>query len=395
MVGAPAGIDRKGLHSGRSVLIVGHHPMLTWKAIFMIDPQTISRQVLKNCDISDARHAGLYSICGLALRLRDLYKWDTGTPAWEEKDSAEVLDWIGRREAHWESLEGEDYRRISLGGRDYSPFDTRRINAVLLPHRLCYGAGYGHSLKPTFFLATVEASCDIAGTPVTILGRELARDLMTLPALSQDGRVLLRKEAARLYLWDWMLYVKKSGRRVLESALNACGIFDLRPIKLRDHLEDILKIHQETFIYHELGEIHDRVFDRTLWRKLVAAFPGTAVELLARSVKDLLADTSPQGPLAHMIAEKNNASAGLYAAFHEGLSLEIFPEVRTAYDAFSASGDWAHIAAAVSAGRSRACAYAAEIIAIFQEGIRKNDLQWAAETIENRLVEPLRHRDAA
>ncbi|MGA2402714.1 MAG: hypothetical protein ABSG91_13580, partial [Syntrophobacteraceae bacterium] len=36
----------------------------------------LQRQVQKNCDISDARHAGVYSLCGLLLRMRDLYKWE-------------------------------------------------------------------------------------------------------------------------------------------------------------------------------------------------------------------------------------------------------------------------------------------------------------------------------
>jgi hypothetical protein len=60
----------------------------------MLEFDSIIHQVLQNCDISDARHAGLYSVCGLALRLRDLYKWEKGLNPWEEKDSSEVLEWI-------------------------------------------------------------------------------------------------------------------------------------------------------------------------------------------------------------------------------------------------------------------------------------------------------------
>ena len=59
----------------------------------MIDIDSLARQVLRNCHISDARHAGTYSICGLALRLRDLYKWEMALPPWIEKDSSELLDW--------------------------------------------------------------------------------------------------------------------------------------------------------------------------------------------------------------------------------------------------------------------------------------------------------------
>ena len=61
----------------------------------MIDIEDIIRQVLHNCNLSDSRHAGLYSICGLAMRLRDLYKWENGLAPWIEKDSTEILKWIG------------------------------------------------------------------------------------------------------------------------------------------------------------------------------------------------------------------------------------------------------------------------------------------------------------
>ena len=47
-----------------------------------MDIKALREQVLHNCTISDSHHAGLYSICGLALRLRDLYKWEKGLDPW-------------------------------------------------------------------------------------------------------------------------------------------------------------------------------------------------------------------------------------------------------------------------------------------------------------------------
>ncbi len=38
----------------------------------VLELDAIISQVLRNCSISDSQHAGLYSVCGLALRLRDL-----------------------------------------------------------------------------------------------------------------------------------------------------------------------------------------------------------------------------------------------------------------------------------------------------------------------------------
>jgi len=45
----------------------------------------------------------------------------------------------------------------------------------------------------------VENKKEVNGYPVYIFGRELARDLMTLPALSQDNNILIRQESAKLF----------------------------------------------------------------------------------------------------------------------------------------------------------------------------------------------------
>ena len=123
-----------------------------------MDIGRLTRQVRHNCDVSDARHAGIYSICGLAMRLRDLYKWDRRLSPWEEHEAKTVLDWIGQREDLWESLTDDDYRPLTIAGEKVDAFHTQKINAALEPHSLLYGAGYAHSLKPTFFLAKVDIS---------------------------------------------------------------------------------------------------------------------------------------------------------------------------------------------------------------------------------------------
>ncbi|MEE8432725.1 MAG: hypothetical protein V3S16_15865 [Candidatus Desulfatibia sp.] len=95
----------------------------------MIAIEAIMNQVLQNCNIADSQHAGLYSICGLALRLRDLYKWENGLDPWVEKDSAEVLEWIGAKEQKWEELAEKGFNAITIMGNKYDPFDTSGIDA--------------------------------------------------------------------------------------------------------------------------------------------------------------------------------------------------------------------------------------------------------------------------
>ena len=351
--------------------------------------KAIAGQVLENCTISDSRHAGLYSICGLALRLRDLYKWENGLDPWVEKDSSEILEWIGEKEEKWEDLAEEEFRNLMILDRQYDPFETKAINALLEPHGLIYGAGYVHSLKPTFFLAILEEKREINGHPVYILGRELARDLFTVPALSQDDCILVRKESAKLFLWDQIFHVKKSGREALSFALEALGLSLQDTKALHQNLEKIFKAEIETYIYHELGEIEDTVFDRDIWREIIGTFPHTPIEHLVRAVKDFLADTKENGTLRFIISERNKTSLGLYVAFIDGLRKELFPELIEAFSKFIQTRDWKIVEEAVSVGNNNARNYVEMIIKIYRTGKEKNDMTWTKNEIENKLLTQL------
>ena len=352
----------------------------------MLDIDKITRQILQNCTISDAHNAGMYSICGLALRLRDLYKWEQGLPPWEERDSSEVLEWIEAKENEWERHSENDFEPISIDGISFDPFDTVGINSLLEPQSLFYGAGYARSLKPTFFLATIESVSKVNGTRIYTLDHELARDLLTIPALSQDGHVILRQDSAKFYIWDSIFYIRKSARPALRIALESCGIKDHQPRALRRRLAAILKIQKETYIYHEIGEIHDTVFDRKLWREIIAAFPFSPVEYLARAVKDLLADTNEYGTLQHIIRQRNTAALAFYVAFLDGLPKEFFPELPAAFQQFAREQDWRIIERAVSAGYRTAAKNAGLVMELYREGIHRDDLKWAEKQIQKRLL---------
>ena len=358
----------------------------------MFNVNRVARQILDNCEISDAQHAGLYSTCGLALRLRDLYKWEHRLNPWEEKDSTEILDWIGEKEALWEKLADATYRDLSIQGKRYDPFDTTGINAVMKPHGLFYGAGYAFRLKPTFFLAEIEKKTLNTGYSVYILGRELARDLLTLPALSQDQSILLRTDSARLFLWDQMAYIKKSGRPALQFALEQCGLKNQHPEAWQQHLPQILAIQKDNYIYHEIGELSDSTFNPAIWRELIATFPHSPVELLARGLKDLLADTSQNGTLPYLIKNRKTAGLGLYAAFLDGMPKELFPELREAFNYFTKTRNWRMIKEAADEGYRRAKNYTAEMIHLFQAAQKKQQMQWAKHEIEKRLLDKIKRK---
>ena len=351
-----------------------------------IDIDSLAQQVSANCDISDAHHAGLYSICGLALRLRDLFKWEKRIPPWVEKESAEILEWIDARETRWEKLIDRVHAGLEIGGVAYEVFDSGGINAVLEPFGFYYGAGYAFSLKPTFLLARIERKTRVCGHTVHILGQELARDLLTLPAMSQNGGIILRRDAARYYLWDKIAYIKKSGRPALNFGLRHCGLINPSGDELQRNFDKILAVQSRIYIHHEIGELEDTVFNRRVWREIIAAYPHTPVELSARTVKDLLADTGPKGSIQNIIDRKDAAALGFFVAFFDGLGRDFFPELPTAFQLFGASGDWQVIEQALAAGRKKARKLAETILSVYREGQTREDPKWAAKEIEKQIL---------
>jgi len=328
----------------------------------------------------------------LALRLRDLYKWEKGLDPWIEEDSSKILEWIGEKEEKWEKLAEDDFGEIEFLGTKYDPFDARRINALLEPKGVIYGAGYVHGLKPSFLLAIVEDKRQIDGYPVYILGRELARDLLTVPALSQDNCIFIRKEAAKLFLWNQIFLMKKSGRDALRVALENYGIEEQDQKALQRNLAKISAAETETYIYHELGEIRDTVFDRDIWRNIVSTFPHTPVELLARTVKDLLADTNEYGRLRYITRERKTASIALYVAFLDGLRKELFRELIEAFEEFVRTRDWEVIEEAISVGYDTGKQHAEVITNIYQRAKQSGDMKWAENEIKKCLLTPLSNK---
>lgn len=355
-------------------------------------PDALIDQVRFNCDVSDARFAGHYSICGLALRLRDLFKWERRLAPWDEREAAEVLEWIGHKEERWEHLQTQEFIPIDIDGTPYDPFDTCGINACLAERGLYYGAGYAQRLKPSFVLGRVDARAEHDGMVIVHVGDELARDLLTLPALSQDDRIVLRKEAARLYVWDQIFYITPSRRPYLAYALQHAGLDDVGAQKLRKHFASLLEGLYDIFVRHEIGERSDTCFDADTWRTMIAAFAHTPIELLLRAVKDMLADTGPDGPLGAIIAKHQAVALGFYLVFHDGLGKELFPEMRAGFAAFEPTGHWKIMADAVRAVHRKAGAHAVRLQTLFAQGQSRGDLEWVGEQIRREFLSPVDSR---
>lgn len=296
-----------------------------------------------NCDISDALDNGIYSICVLVLKLRNLYKWEHDIEPWEEPESGILLDWIDAKEKYWKTIAEDPYRPLTFRGREHDPFELAAINSLLADDGLIYGAGYGRSLKTIFFLAEKIREESVEGCPVVILGRETARELSSPFAMLQDGAIIIRRDPMRFFFWDHIQEMRSSSKASLHHALDRYGIFadgQLDQNLFRQQLDTIIDAEIPIFIHHEVGEMRQHTFDSNTLIKIISTFPDSAIEYVSRAVKDVLADTHPEGMIRFIIRERRDASLGFYVGFLAGLRRVLSPEMIDAFDHYLKDGDW-------------------------------------------------------
>lgn len=304
------------------------------------------QDVQHNCDISDARDHGIYSMCTMVLKLRNLYKWEQELEPWEEPEPADLLDWIDAKENYWAAIAREPYRLLSASGKTMEPLDLEEINSTLGQEKMHYGGGYGRSMKTVFFLADKVEERRDAGCSIVILGREWAREMASPFAMVQDGLIIIRKNALQSFFWDQIQEVRSSCRTSLQRALQSYGVVKDGKVdrkRLREVLDDIVEQEMNLFIYHEIGEVLQTTFPSSALRDIIDHFPGTIMEFVGRTVKDILADTHPYGPLAYVVREKRDSSLGFYLTFLDGLREKLFPEIGDAWRSFDDDGNWNHI----------------------------------------------------
>jgi hypothetical protein len=355
----------------------------------MINIDTLSLQVKRNCNISDAKFWGYYSLCGILLRLRELYRIETGLRPYEKIQQESVGAWITDRERLWRELEHTDYEKILINGNLFTPFSVEHINNILDAEGLLYGAGYGLHMKPSFFLADVHSKKTIDGFHVFIAGREYARDLSDNPAMLQDRTIIVRADTLRLLLWQRFEELRCT--KTKEALIFAFAQYGIHPEETPS--EDIYRRMQsvafseaETYVYHELGEAVEGIRIGNSWRLLLTELSDGRAGLFARAVKDVLADTSETGMLKYIVKNRKEGSLGFYMVFLGSLRKIIFPEILDAFQTFFRTGDWSMIDQAREAGFSRADQYARRLLELYHE---KKSAPALVDSIENEILKDL------
>jgi Family of unknown function (DUF6866) N-terminal domain/Family of unknown function (DUF6866) C-terminal domain len=353
----------------------------------MTDLQKIFSQVKRNCNISDAKYWGTYSLCGLLMRLRELYGIENGIRPWEKIDQKDIGDWITARENLWRELEDKDYENISVNGNSFSPFEVENMNAVLNKSGLMYGAGFGIYMKPSFFIADVLSQRKVNGFDIYIAGSEYARDLSDNPAMLQGNTIIARVDLTRLLLWGRFIELRNR-----KTNCNLAYAFSKYGITCQEEpsedtivkFSDIAYSEAETYVYHELGEAYEgrRLGDE--WKTFLTCLQRSKAEIFARSVKDVLADTSGYGMLNYIIENRKEGSLGFYNVFLSGFRKTIFPEMPEAFRIFVESGNWKHIEQAKKAGYKKSREYAEQLLSVYQKN--KSHPELISKQIEEEIM---------
>jgi hypothetical protein len=341
-------------------------------------------QVRRNCLVSDARYWGYFSICGLLLRLRGLYRFECGLMPWERTDEKDIPGWIEETENLWAELAKEEISPLLINGGRYGAFDVEGINSALSKEGLLYGAGYGVYMKPVFFLADLAGRERLEGFEVLTAGREYARDLSVHPAMLQGDTVLARGERTTELIWERFeeFRARKTPGGVLDEAFGAYGIGkDSGPPEVMAAAEEELR----AYIYHEIGEAVEGGKLSTLWSRMLASIGGRKESAFLRAVKDTLADTSPRGMLRHITENRKAGSLAFYVSFLHGYRVFLAAGIKEAFLQLGRSGDWRAVEAAREKTYEEAEGIALDLTSRYKEGNGPDALPVAIEGHINRL----------
>jgi len=321
-------------------------------------PQLASA-VQRNCDISDARHAGDYGMCTFLLKMREYFRWENELPFASTLPKDELGDWLSSREARWSEIEADAFQPLPLQRGEVDPLAADEANRELLPQGIVYSAGYGRFHKPVFFLGKLLRVEQRAGITVLVSSCEYARELAAPPAMLQGRTIFVRQESVRRYLWEKI--EEWQWRRQSHATARALAGYDFIA-DTESALERMADNEMETMILHEIGEARAGELLGEAWGEMALQVSGTQSEPVARAVRDLLADCL--STLPGLLERANLPALHFYFATFDAPRRQLFPQALDAYEHFLRCGDLDPLWQVVREGKERWLATALGLLAL-------------------------------
>ncbi len=317
--------------------------------------------VQHNCDVSDARFAGDFTMCVYLLKMREYFRWERGYAYGKTLPHREVGDWLVKREERWEKLESSSFTPIEIDGLEYDPFDAAGINAALNSHQLLYSAGYGNKTKPHFFLARLEKTIDHGDYCIHISAEEYARDLSAPPAMSLGKEIFVRRESLRRMLWEKL---EEWRWNRADNAMGRAIRFYTFENDLENALDQMTEAEIESLVLHEIGEVKagETLGDR--WREMILQLPRSRLELMARAIRDHLADSL--STLPRLLEQAHPPSLHFYFANLSGMRKQIYPALFDAYNHWVRHNDVSRLDGLVDTGRQHWLELAQDLVELHE-----------------------------
>lgn len=314
-----------------------------------------------NCNISDARFAGNYTMCVYLLKMREYFRWEMEQGFGSKLTKDDVGQWLTEREQLWSDIENNDYTDIQIDGESHDPFDSGQINSKLVSQGLVYSAGIGIKSKPHFFLGDLVRHNRRNGYDIYISSREYARDLTSPPAMSQNRTIYIRRESFKRMLWENIETWRWSKPENAMARAIACYDFDN---DLDQSLEDMTDNELESAILHEIGEI--RAGERLNgWQGMMSRIMFTQAEIMARAVRDHLADAL--STLPSLVDQQHTASIHFYMANLTNMRKHIFPSLISAYSKWAENNDISELAELIKPSEAHWLDMAAQMLELFNQ----------------------------
>lgn len=304
----------------------------------MLNPEFFDA-VSFNCDVSDSKYWGYFSICTLLLRLRQLFKIERDLEPWESINNDEILPWIEKKEEKWKELENAQLIQLKINGKSYQPFDIEGINDNIIKNGFIYGAGYALFMKPSFFVGLIHKYEKIDGYEVFFVDKEIIRDLFSSSGMSIGNTIYIRLTDIKYRLWEdlhgW-INKKKSfyGRTLSKFGHPANWEYPFKEFR------SLVYIYSKIVLHHEIAELQENI---PQWNEIIKKCDNSKTEYILRGIKDFIADFSEKGPLYKAIIEKDKELLSLYILTQGVYQKKILNQVILQIEKALLSEDWGKI----------------------------------------------------